>query len=57
LERIRLPHPLLGRLTTREMLFFTLYHNQHHVEVAKRRLPQFGAIFSEPRSKHETIST
>ncbi len=43
LERIRLPHPLLGKLTTREMLFFTLYHNQHHVDAAKRRLPRFGA--------------
>jgi len=42
LERIRLPHPLLGKLTTREMLFFTLYHNQHHVDAAKRRLPRFG---------------
>ena len=41
LDRIRLPHPLLGKLTTREMLFFTLYHNQHHVDAAKRRLPRF----------------
>jgi hypothetical protein len=24
-ERIRLPRPLLGKLTTRVMLFFTLY--------------------------------
>jgi hypothetical protein len=43
LDRILLPHPLLGKLTTREMLFFTLYHDQHHVEGAKRRLPRFGA--------------
>lgn len=42
-ERIRLPHPLFGKLTTREMLFCALYHNQHHVEAAKRRLPRFGA--------------
>lgn len=39
LDRIRLPHPLLGKLTTREMLFFTLYHGRHHVEGARRRLP------------------
>ena len=25
-----LPHPLLGKLTFREMLFFTIYHVQHH---------------------------
>lgn len=38
LDRYRLPHPLLGKLTVREMLFFTLYHNAHHLElVAGRR--------------------
>ena len=38
LDRRLLPHPALGRLTVREMLFFTLYHNRHHVDVVKRRL-------------------
>ena len=38
LDRLRFPHPGLGLLTVREMLFFTLYHNTHHViGVAKRR--------------------
>ena len=38
LDRYRLPHPLLGKLTVREMLFFTVYHNAHHLEqVASRR--------------------
>ncbi|MBB4635337.1 DinB family protein [Longimicrobium terrae] len=41
LDRIRLPHPILGKLTVREMLFFTLYHNTHHVAAAKRRLDRF----------------
>lgn len=31
LDRYRLPHPLLGKLTIREMLFFTLYHSQRHI--------------------------
>lgn len=43
LDVIRLPHPLLGRLTVREMLAFTLYHHLHHVEVAERRRAQRGA--------------
>ena len=30
LDTILLPHPLLGKLTVREMLFFTIYHVQHH---------------------------
>ncbi len=38
LDRLQLPHPLLGKLTVREMLFFTLYHHGHHVAVVKRRL-------------------
>lgn len=36
-DGLRMPHPLLGRLTVREMLMFTLYHNQHHVHVVARR--------------------
>ena len=38
LDRYRLPHPLLGRLTVREMLFFTLYHNAHHLNLAASRV-------------------
>ena len=37
LDRWRLPHPLLGKLTVREMVHFTLLHNVHHVAVAERR--------------------
>jgi hypothetical protein len=37
LERYVLPHPLLGKLTVREMMYFTLIHNVHHVQVAERR--------------------
>lgn len=36
-DSYRLPHPLLGKLTLREMLFFTLYHQGHHLRrVAER---------------------
>lgn len=38
LDRRQLPHPLLGKLTVREMLFFTLYHQRHHMAVVERRL-------------------
>ena len=40
LDRYQLPHPLLGKLTVREMLFFTLYHQRHHVEVVQRHLAE-----------------
>ena len=41
LDRIHLPHPLLGKITAREMLFFSIYHVGHHMEAAKKRLPRF----------------
>jgi hypothetical protein len=37
LDKYILPHPLLGKLTLREMLFFTVYHNEHHLELLKKR--------------------
>jgi hypothetical protein len=43
LDRLRLPHPALGRLTGREMLFFTLYHNLHHVESVARRTQRLAS--------------
>ncbi len=42
LEGILLPHPLMGKLTAREMLLFTLYHNGHHMQGVMRRLPRFA---------------
>jgi hypothetical protein len=30
LDAIRLPHPLMGKLTVREMLYFAVYHVVHH---------------------------
>ncbi len=38
-ERARIPHPLLGGLSLREMAAFTLYHTSHHLELARTRLP------------------
>jgi hypothetical protein len=38
LDYYRLPHPLLGKLTVREMLFFTVYHNYHHPRSLALRL-------------------
>ncbi len=38
LDQYILPHPLLGKLTLREMLFFTIYHIEHHHNNAKQNL-------------------
>ena len=33
-----LPHPLLGKVTLREMLYFTIHHNEHHLGLLKSRI-------------------
>jgi hypothetical protein len=38
LDMYQIPHPLLGNLTVREMLLFTLYHHSHHKQNVERRL-------------------
>ncbi len=38
LDTFILPHPLLGKLTLKEMLYFTIYHVGHHEEMTKRNL-------------------
>ncbi len=43
LDTLLLPHPLLGKLTLREMLYFTIYHVQHHGAAVGRNLEK-GAI-------------
>ena len=50
-DDIAMPHPLLGKLTVREMLMFTLYHNHHHVLVVARRR---GEYFSDATPLHAT---
>lgn len=37
LNQYLLPHPLLGKLTIREMLFFSAYHIQHHLLLLEER--------------------
>lgn len=39
LDRYRLPHPLIGAMTVREILLFTLYHNAHHMRRIAERAP------------------
>jgi hypothetical protein len=48
LDRYQLPHPLLGKLTVREMLFFTLYHQRHHMAVVERRMRETAGT-ADPR--------
>ncbi len=38
LDSIRLPHPLIGLLTVREMLLWNIYHDLHHLDDVRRLL-------------------
>jgi len=38
LDHYLLPHPLLGKLTMREMLYFTIYHVTHHHRQVEKNL-------------------
>jgi hypothetical protein len=38
LDKYIIPHPLLGKLTLREILFFTIHHNEHHLLLLKERV-------------------
>lgn len=33
MDRCLLPHPLIGKLTIREMIYFTIYHNLRHASL------------------------
>lgn len=40
LDTIILPHPLLGKITYREMMYFTICHVQHHQDLIKKALQE-----------------
>lgn len=37
LDDLLLPHPLIGKITLREMLYFSIYHVEHHTEIIQER--------------------
>jgi len=38
LDQYIAPHPLLGKITLRELCYFTIYHIKHHLNIIKERL-------------------
>lgn len=38
LDEILLPHPILEKITLREMLYFTIYHAEHHRKLLLKNL-------------------
>ena len=40
LDRYMVSHPLLGKITLRELCYFTIYHTEHHLNTIKARLTE-----------------
>lgn len=40
LDQYLAPHPLLGKLTLRELAYFTIYHTEHHLAIIIHRLKE-----------------
>jgi hypothetical protein len=40
LDNYIIPHPLLGKITLRELGYFTIYHTYHHLEIISARANQ-----------------
>ena len=41
LDEFILPHPLLGKVTLREMMYFMILHVEHHQKITQRNLVDF----------------
>jgi uncharacterized damage-inducible protein DinB len=37
LDQYIAPHPLLGKITLRELCYFTIYHTEHHLNIIRSR--------------------
>ena len=40
LDQYIAPHPLLGKITLRELCYFTIYHTEHHLNAIRSRVQQ-----------------
>ena len=41
LDKFVIPHPLIGKLTLRELLFFCIYHVQHHHKLSREIISNY----------------
>ncbi len=49
LDKFLAPHPLLGKITLRELCYFTIYHTYHHLNIIKQRLHELHSITHNPK--------
>ena len=44
LDQYIAPHPLLGKITLRELCYFTIYHTEHRLNIIKERLKEYRTL-------------
>lgn len=44
LDKYIVAHPLLGKITIRELTYFTIYHTKHHLKTIRQRNREAGEI-------------
>ncbi len=44
LDQYIAPHPLLGKITLRELCYFTIFHTTHHLSNIKERLAEYRTL-------------
>jgi hypothetical protein len=44
LDQYIAPHPLLGKITLRELCYFTIYHTQHHLKIIRERSNTYNKV-------------
>lgn len=44
LDQYIAPHPLLGKITLRELCYFTIFHTTHHLNNIKERLAEYRTL-------------
>ena len=44
LDQFIVPHPLLGKITLRELCYFTILHTYHHLDGMKKRLAELETV-------------
>ncbi len=49
-DKYFLPHPILGKITVREMIMFTIYHNVHHITKVQKL---FSVSFKKQKMREE----
>ncbi len=55
LDQYLAPHPLLGKITFRELAYFTIYHTRHHLDIINQRVTEAKSMNNSIAQKRAMI--